>query len=43
MTDDSLRAAGWRVVAARPPMPGWSRPALPRADHIARLRWQPCH
>ncbi len=41
----SLRAAGWRVVAARPPAPGWSRPSRPRDDHgvdrIARLRWQP--
>ncbi|MDG4760398.1 XF1762 family protein [Micromonospora sp. WMMD710] len=41
----SLRAAGWRVVAARPPTPGWSRAARPRSDHgvdhIARLRWQP--
>ena len=40
----SLRAAGWRVVAARPPTPGWSRPSRPRPDHgvdrIARLRWQ---
>lgn len=43
-TGASLRAAGWRVVAARPPSPGWSRPSRPRADHgvdrIARLRWQ---
>src|SRR5882724_3740746 len=29
----SLRAAGWRVVATRPPRPGWSRPSRPRADH----------
>jgi hypothetical protein len=36
----SLRAAGWRVVAARPPRPGWSRPSRPRTDHVARLRWQ---
>jgi hypothetical protein len=26
----SLRAAGWRVVAERPPHPGWSRPSRPR-------------
>ncbi|MEU1606026.1 XF1762 family protein [Micromonospora matsumotoense] len=43
----SLRAAGWRIVATRPPTPGWSRTARPRADHgvdhIARLRWQPPH
>jgi hypothetical protein len=41
----SLRAAGWRIVAARPPTPGWSRPSRHRddhgTDHIARLRWQP--
>jgi hypothetical protein len=40
----SLRAAGWRIVAARPPTPGWSRPSRPRddhgADHVARKRWQ---
>ena len=40
----SLRAAGWRVVAARPPRPGWTTPSRPRADHgtdwVARLRWQ---
>lgn len=40
----SLRAAGWRIVAARPPAPGWSRPSRPRQDHptahIARRRWQ---
>ena len=40
----SLRAAGWRTVAARPPSPGWSRPSRPRADHgvdhTARMRWQ---
>ena len=40
----SLRAAGWRIVAARPPSSGWSRPSRPRADHgvdhTARMRWQ---
>jgi hypothetical protein len=39
----SLRAAGWRLVAQRPPAPGWSRPSRPRTDHgtagIARYRW----
>ena len=39
----SLRAAGWRVVAQRPPSPGWSRPSRPRGDHgaddTARRRW----
>ena len=41
----SLRAAGWRIVASRPPRPGWSRPSRPRHDHAtehtARHRWQP--
>ena len=41
----SLRAAGWRIVAARPPRPGWHTPSRPRTDHgldhTARLRWQP--
>jgi hypothetical protein len=40
----SLRAAGWRIVASRPPSPGWSRPSRPRHDHgtehTARHRWQ---
>jgi len=44
-TGASLRGAGWRVVASRPPQPGWNRPSRPRADHgidhVARLRWQP--
>ncbi|GGK36475.1 hypothetical protein GCM10010124_31400 [Pilimelia terevasa] len=39
----SLRAAGWQVVASRPPTAGWSRPSRRRADHgvdgIARRRW----
>ncbi|WP_018588575.1 XF1762 family protein [Salinispora arenicola] len=41
----SLRASGWRIVASRPPQPGWSRPSRPRVDHgtadIARSRWEP--
>jgi hypothetical protein len=40
----SLRAAGWHIVASRPPGPGWARPSRPRVDHgvdrVARLRWQ---
>ena len=28
----SLRAAGWRVVAQRPPRKGWSTPSRPRDD-----------
>jgi len=43
-TGASLRAAGWRVVAARPPRRGWHTPSRPRTDHgvdhTARLRWQ---
>ncbi|MFI7077542.1 XF1762 family protein [Micromonospora sp. NPDC049903] len=39
----SLRASGWRVLATRPPAPGWSRPSRPRTDHgtahIGRQRW----
>ncbi|MFB6393584.1 XF1762 family protein [Polymorphospora lycopeni] len=41
----SLRAAGWRIVASRPPQPGWSRPSRPRVDQgtagIGRYRWEP--
>lgn len=40
----SLRAAGWRVVAQRPPRPGWNRPSRPRhplgTEHIARTLWE---
>lgn len=43
-TGASLRAAGWRVVAARPPRPGWHTPSRPRTshgvDHTPRMRWQ---
>jgi hypothetical protein len=28
----SLRAAGWRVIAQRPPKVGWSVPSRPRPD-----------
>ena len=28
----SLRAAGWRVIASRPPRTGWDRPSRPRDD-----------
>ncbi|MFC6938264.1 XF1762 family protein [Actinomadura yumaensis] len=41
----SLLAAGWRVVAERPPRPGWSRPSRPRArtghEWVARSLWEP--
>ena len=41
----SLRAAGWRVVAARPPRPrGWNMPSRPRDDArytvSARQLWE---
>lgn len=40
----SLRAAGWRVVAQRPPRRGWSVPSRPRTDKgvdgIARTLWE---
>lgn len=40
----SLRAAGWRVIAERPPRPGWDRPSRPREDRgtdgIARTLWE---
>jgi len=40
----SLRAAGWRVIAERPPRKGWSCPSRPRLDRgvdgIARTLWE---
>nr|WP_236652145.1 XF1762 family protein [Streptacidiphilus neutrinimicus] len=40
----SLRAAGWRVVARRPPRPGWHTPSRPRevsgSEHVARTLWE---
>jgi hypothetical protein len=40
----SLRAAGYRVIAERPPRPGWSSPSRPRYDRgtdgIARTLWE---
>ncbi|BDH07228.1 XF1762 family protein [Streptomyces seoulensis] len=40
----SLRGAGWRVLAQRPPRPGWHTSSRPRTDHgpvqIARTLWQ---
>ncbi len=40
----SLRGAGWRVLAHRPPRPGWDRPSRPWTDQgtaqIARTLWQ---
>ena len=43
-TGGSLRAAGWRVVAERPPTPGWDRPSRPRGElgteGIPRTLWE---
>lgn len=40
----SLRAAGWQIVAQRPPRRGWSTPARPREDRgvdgVARTLWE---
>lgn len=40
----SLRAAGWRVVAERPPRPGWDVPSRPRDDRlydsVPRTLWE---
>lgn len=43
-TGASLRAAGWRVVAQRPPRAGWNMPSRPRDDHgvdrMPRSLWE---
>lgn len=43
-TGASLHAAGWRIIAERPPRPGWSVPSRPRddhgVDHIPRTLWE---
>lgn len=40
----SLRAAGWRVIAERPPQPGWDRPSRPRTprgtEYVRRFLWE---
>ena len=40
----SLRAAGWKVIAQRPPRKGWTTPSRPRedrgADHMPRTLWE---
>ncbi|MFJ8532321.1 XF1762 family protein [Streptomyces sp. NPDC093591] len=40
----SLRGAGWRLIARRPPRTGWHTPSRPRAGHgndrTARFLWQ---
>lgn len=43
-TGASLRAAGWRVLAERPPTPGWDRPSRPRGElgteYMPRTLWE---
>nr|WP_239069572.1 XF1762 family protein [Streptomyces sp. SID13666] len=43
-TGASLRAAGWRIVAQRPPRRGWDCPSRPRVDqgnqNVPRLLWE---
>jgi hypothetical protein len=42
-TGGSLLAAGYRVVAQRPPRPGWDTPSRPRenrGDWVARTLWE---
>lgn len=43
-TGASLRAAGWQIVAHRPPHSGWDRPNRPRdhkgAEHMPRTLWE---
>lgn len=40
----SVRAAGWRVLAQRPPRPGWDVPSRPREDRgtagVQRTLWE---
>jgi len=37
----SLRGANWRVLAHRPPRPGWDRPSRPRGtEHTPRTLWE---
>lgn len=40
----SLRAAGWTVIAERPPRPGWNVPSRPReprgTDGVQRYLWE---
>ncbi|WP_433513882.1 XF1762 family protein [Nonomuraea sp. CA-143628] len=44
-TGSSLRGAGWRIIAQRPPHAGWDRPSRPRDTHgsegVARTLWEP--
>ncbi len=40
----SLRGAGWRIIAHRPPRPGWNMPSRPRVlrgtEGIPRTLWE---
>jgi hypothetical protein len=40
----SLRAAGWRVLAERPPRAGWTTPSRPRqllgTENVQRFLWE---
>jgi hypothetical protein len=40
----SLRAAGWAVIAERPPRPGWNMPSRPRDskgnENVQRYLWE---
>jgi hypothetical protein len=40
----SLRGAGWRIIAVRPPHAGWNRPSRPRAaqgtENVQRTLWE---
>lgn len=43
-TGASLRGAGWRAIAHRPPRPGWTCPSRPRTstgtEYIPRTLWE---
>ena len=43
-TGASLKAAGWKIIAQRPPRKGWSVPSRPRDDthyrSIGRTLWE---
>ncbi|MGA4995932.1 XF1762 family protein [Nonomuraea bangladeshensis] len=43
-TGSSLRGAGWRIIAQRPPHAGWDRPSRPRhsvgSEGVARTLWE---
>ncbi|NUV54626.1 hypothetical protein G6W51_17240 [Streptomyces coelicolor] len=43
-TGASLRAAGWKTIAHRPPRPGWNTPSRPRratgTEYMPRTLWE---